>query len=345
MAKFRPSPVPSRIVRSAGAVVWRPRNVHAPVRVGQTYGPDDIEVLLVHRPRYDDWSWPKGKAEINEPLLAAGVREVEEETGVLVQMHAPLMTQRYRLGSGQTKEVHYWIGVPVRHGGVERSRIPIVPATPKEIDTTRWMTAPHARKMLTRRGDKRLLDDVVARAQTGTLVTQTLAIVRHGAAITRNQWIGTEAARPLNRTGGVQALDLVDIFSALGVTRLLSSPWTRCRASLEPYATVANLGLVTAEELTEDSTRRDPYAASEVIRRLLQRPAEPVVVCGHRPVLPAMMEPIRQISSNQMARELPSEDPFLRTAELMVSHVAYPSENNGQPQIVSIEYHRTIKRV
>lgn len=345
MAKFRPSPVPSRIVRSAGAVVWRPRKSNVAVEIGQTYDPDDIEVLLVHRPRYDDWSWPKGKAEINEPLLAAGVREVEEETGVLVQMHAPLTTQRYRLGSGQIKEVHYWIGVPVKHGGVERSRIPVAPATAKEIDQTRWVAPGPARKMLTRRGDRRLLDDVVSRAQAGTLVTQTLVIVRHGAALPRKQWNGTEPARPLNRTGGVQVLDLVDIFSALGITRLLSSPWERCKASLEPYAAVASLGVVTADELTEDFAKKDPEAASGVITRLLQRPAEPVVVCGHRPVLPTMFEPIRHVSSNQIARGLPSKDPFLRTAEMVVSHVAYPRENNGKAQVVDIEYHRTIKRI
>ncbi len=345
MAKFRPSPVPSRIVRSAGAVVWRPRKSRTAVGIGQVFEPDDIEVLLVHRPRYDDWSWPKGKAEINEPLLAAGVREVEEETGVLVQMHAPLTTQRYRLGSGQIKEVHYWVGVPVEHGGVERSRIPVAPATAKEIDKVRWVTPGPARKMLTRRGDRRLLDDVVSRAEAGTLVTQTLAIVRHGAAVSRKQWNGGEASRPLNRTGGVQALDLVDIFSALGITRLLSSPWERCRASLEPYATVASLGLVTADELAEDFAKNEPEAPGRIIKRLLERPAEPVVVCGHRPVLPSMFEPIRNVASNQIARGLPTQDPYLRTAELLVAHVAYPRDNNEQAEVLDIEYHRTIKRV
>lgn len=316
-----------------------------PVSFGKVYQPEDIEVLIVHRPRYNDWSWPKGKAEINEPLLVAGVREVEEETGVIVQMHAPLNTQRYRLGSGQTKEVHYWIGTPVSHPGVERSRIPVVPARVKEIDQARWLNAIDARELLTRRGDKRLLDDVIARAEAGTLVTATLAIARHGSAITRSRWAGVDAKRPLSRTGGVQALDLVDILSALGISRLLSSPWTRCRASLEPYAIVAGLGLVTAEELTEESVNRDPEAASQIVQRLIERPAEPVVVCGHRPALPAMLEPIREASSSQIARALPSEDPYLHTAELLVAHIAYSAEMARNPEIIAIQAQRTIKRV
>lgn len=301
-------------------------------------------MLVVHRPRYDDWSWPKGKAEINEPLLAAGVREVEEETGVIVQMHAPLVTQRYRLGSGQTKEVHYWIGTPVKNQGVERSRIPVVPAPTKEIDFTRWTDPQTARDLLTRRGDRRLLDDVMARAQAGTLVTSTLAIVRHGAALTRKQWPGPEAKRPLNRAGGVEALDLVDLFSALGISRLLSSPWARCRASMEPYAAVAGLSFVTVEELTEESVRRAPQETAQVVERLLRRPAEPVAICGHRPALPTMFAPLREAASSQVARFLPSEDPYLRTAEMLVAHVAYSAESGGKPEIIAFESQRTIKR-
>ena len=102
-----PAPRPQRLVRSAGALVWRFAD---PTRVavsGEPIDPADIEVLMVHRPRYHDWSWPKGKAENGEPLVAAAVREVEEETGQVITLGVPLTTQRYRLGGGQTKEVHY----------------------------------------------------------------------------------------------------------------------------------------------------------------------------------------------------------------------------------------------
>lgn len=77
-----------RIVHAAGALVWREKG-------------GDLQVLLVHRPRYDDWSFPKGKLESGESLCACAVREVAEETGVQVRLEQPLETIRYRLGDGK----------------------------------------------------------------------------------------------------------------------------------------------------------------------------------------------------------------------------------------------------
>lgn len=176
-----PAPRPQRLVRSAGALVWRftdPTRVAVP---GEPIDPADIEVLMVHRPRYHDWSWPKGKTENGESLVAAAVREVEEETGQIVTLGAPLTTQRYRLGGGQTKEVHYWVGTPVPAGHAsERLRAPVARAPRTEIDQTAWTSPERAADMLTRRGDRRLLADIVARAREGRLVTTTLLVLRPG---------------------------------------------------------------------------------------------------------------------------------------------------------------------
>ena len=178
-----PAPRPQRLVRSAGALVWRfadPTRVAAP---GESIDPADIEVLMVHRPRYRGWSWPKGKAENGEPLVAAAVREVEEETGQVITLGAPLTTQRYRLGGGQTKEVHYWVGTPMpADDPAARLRAPIARAPRTEIDQTTWATPAAAADMLTRRGDRRLLADVVARAREGRLATSTIIVLRPGAA-------------------------------------------------------------------------------------------------------------------------------------------------------------------
>ena len=185
-----PAPRPQRLVRSAGALVWRftePARVAVP---GEPIDPADIEVLMVHRPRYHDWSWPKGKTENGESLVAAAVREVEEETGQIITLGAPLTTQRYRLGSGQTKEVHYWVGTPVPAGDAsERLRAPVARApaarAPRtEIDQTTWASPERAADMLTRRGDRRLLADIVARAREGRLVTTTLLVLRPGQGLT-----------------------------------------------------------------------------------------------------------------------------------------------------------------
>ena len=140
---------------------------------------------MVHRPRYHDWSWPKGKTENGENLVAAAVREVEEETGQIITLGAPLTTQRYRLGGGQTKEVHYWVGTPVPAGHAsERLRTPVARAPRTEIDQTAWTSPERAADMLTRRGDRRLLADIVARAREGRLVTTTLLVLRPGQGLT-----------------------------------------------------------------------------------------------------------------------------------------------------------------
>ena len=179
-----PAPRPQRLVRSAGALVWRfmdPARLAAP---GEVIDPADIEVLMVHRPRYHDWSWPKGKAEHGEPLVAAAVREVEEETGQVVTLGAPLTTQRYRLGGGQTKEVHYWVGTPVSGGPAAFVRAPVARAPRTEIDRAEWVAPERAAEMLTRRGDRRLLSDLLARAREGRLVTTTLLVLRPGQGLT-----------------------------------------------------------------------------------------------------------------------------------------------------------------
>ncbi len=178
-----PAPRPQRLVRSAGALVWRftdPARVAIP---GEPIDPADIEVLMVHRPRYHDWSWPKGKAENGESLVAAAVREVEEETGQIITLGAPLTTQRYRLGGGQTKEVHYWVGTPLPAGDPSaRLRAPVARAPRTEIDQTAWTSPERAADMLTRRGDRRLLADIVARAREGRLATSAIIVLRPGAA-------------------------------------------------------------------------------------------------------------------------------------------------------------------
>ena len=178
-----PAPRPQRLVRSAGALVWRfadPTRVAVP---GEPIDPADIEVLMVHRPRYHDWSWPKGKAENGEPLVGAAVREVEEETGQVITLGVPLTTQRYRLGGGQTKEVHYWVGTPLSADDpAARLRAPVARAPRTEIDQTTWATPEAAADMLTRRGDRRLLADLVARTREGRLATSTIIVLRPGAA-------------------------------------------------------------------------------------------------------------------------------------------------------------------
>lgn len=353
MSKSGPSPIPSRLVRAGGALTWRLRDGSAPAP-GERVDPAALEVLVVHRPRYNDWSWPKGKAELNEPLPLTAVREVEEETGEPVVLGAPLTVQRYRLGSGQTKEVHYWLGAVAGEGPALRTRRPVERAPRREIDACRWESVPRARSLLTRRGDRRLLDEAVLRAEAGTLVTSTLVLLRHAKAMSRSAWdaaaavrggqdlpVHDEGGRPLTRLGVRQALDAVDLLSAFGVAEVVSSPWTRCASTVGPYAALADLAVDRREALTEDAVAADPNRAADVIARLVDQAHAPAVVCAHRPTLPVLMGPLIEASPHPVRTAFPGEPPWLATAEMLVSHIAHA----GRPAVTRVERHVTYTKL
>lgn len=343
MSRFRPRPIPSHLVRSAGAVVWRFRDSSRRAQLGEVIRDEDIEILIVHRPRYNDWSWPKGKSEAGEPIVSAAVREVEEETGVLIRLGLPLTVQRYRLGSGQIKEVRYWVGHVAADSPAARVRPPVERAPRREIDQTRWVTPAKADRLLTRRGDRRLLTEVLAHAHAGTLVTVPMLLLRHAKAVSRATWQGTEAGRVLTRTGVRQSMAVVDMLSAFGVSRLVSSEWTRCKQTLAPYAGLAGLEVNAYAELTEDAAVVEcPAGVDEVIAAELSELAEPTVVCAHRPTLPRMFAVLQRSSSAQVQLAFPQESPWLSTAEAVIAHVAQlPAgvERGGERVVLAVERH------
>jgi ADP-ribose pyrophosphatase YjhB (NUDIX family) len=124
------------VVRAAGGVVTRPGAGGA------------SEYLVVHRPRYDDWSLPKGKLEPGESLEDAARREIEEETGVLVELGDVLPTSEYVDRHGRPKVVHYWRMTPVGSNAWEPG---------EEVDETRWITVTEAATLLTYEHDRRLV--------------------------------------------------------------------------------------------------------------------------------------------------------------------------------------------
>jgi 8-oxo-dGTP pyrophosphatase MutT (NUDIX family) len=123
-------------VRAAGGVVWRRR-------------PDgEVEVVVIHRPRYDDWSFPKGKTEPGETDEAAAVREVEEETRLRARLGPELPSAAYRDGTGRAKAVRYWAMEP-------EDDVQPEPAT--EADDARWVPLGEAERLLTYERDRELV--------------------------------------------------------------------------------------------------------------------------------------------------------------------------------------------
>ena len=278
-------------VLAAGALVWRLKN-------------DKLQVLVVHRPRYDDWSFPKGKAEPGESMVLTAIREVAEETGRQIVLGRYLGKARRRLVSGRKKRTLYWAAQVLPEAGPgEGLRAAVKPASKREIDKVRWWKVKKAARKLTHADDKRLLARLVDWYESGQLQVHSLVLVRHAKAVSRATWgygINSEITRPLVMgRGQAQARDVAALLSAYGVGELVSSPWRRCVDTLAPYAHGCGLDLRSDEAFTEVSALMAPELMQASFRGLLERgsalagPPEPEAVGpqGREPAGPQGREP------------------------------------------------------
>lgn len=234
------------------------------------------EVLLVHRPKYDDWAWAKGKLDPGEHVTATAVREVLEETGVEIRLGRPLPRQFYVVSGGRAKHVHYWTGWVMGDPDVSGY------AANSEIDQVAWMGFDKARRMLTYADDVALLDLVEQHPKR----TSALVVLRHARAQKRSTWTGPDEERPLTRLGRLQARSLVPVLSAYGVTRVVSSDSRRCVKTVAPYARDHVLAVEEVAGVNEDAA--SPELVNETVAKLLAQ-KESAVLCSHRPVLPEIL--------------------------------------------------------
>lgn len=310
------------LVRAAGAVAWRERDGR-------------LEVALVHRPRYRDWSFPKGKLDPGESVSAAAVREVAEEIGSPVVLGVPLPTLRYRLADGRRKRVVYW-AARVADGDdapALAARPAVTPAAPDEIDDVVWMSARAAHDTLTRDADRGQLAAVVDLWSRGRLATDRLVLVRHGQAVKRSEWSDGEATRPLAVAGRAQADALVPVLAAFGVRRVVTSPWARCTQTVEPFARASGLEPVHEAALTQGAHEADPAAARAVVAGLLPAPGA-TALCTHRPVLGTAVKRLQRAQKRWTDGRLPDADPWLRPGEVLVAHLTPGGA------LVAVERHR-----
>ncbi|WP_240044326.1 NUDIX hydrolase [Nocardioides albidus] len=243
-------------ILAAGVVVFRPGR----------------EVLLVHRPKYDDWSFPKGKLDPGEHSTAAAVREVAEETGVHVRLGPPLPAQRYPVAR-RMKTVHYWTGRVVGDDDVTAYR------PNDEIDAVAWVPLEEAVGRLTHDHDR----ETLAAARRVRRKSRAVIVLRHAQARSRSAWRGPDAGRTLLKAGELESQRLVPLLAAYDVTRIVSSPSTRCVQTVRPYAEVAGCPLDLRPPLSEEHAT--PAGVGEVVDELLSGDAGSVL-CTHRPVLP-----------------------------------------------------------
>ena len=252
---------------AAGAVLWRRSE-----RDGA--GRRAVELLLVHRPRYDDWTFPKGKPEAGEDLVLTAVREVAEETGEVVRLGHPLPDARYHVAAGP-KSVSYWAARSTGHTDP--------PFTPnKEVDELRWVRPREARRLLTYEHDIDLLAAFTDLRDAKHHRTRTLVVVRHAKATSRGDWDGEDLRRPLTHRGEDRAAELGPLLAAYGVRHLISSPATRCRQTL--VSTAQSIGReVSLDDRLGEGAR--PADVRRALRTAIDH-KQPVALCTHRPTLP-----------------------------------------------------------
>ena len=219
--------VGASVIKAAGGVLWRTAN----------QSPDElkIEVAIIHRPRYDDWSIPKGKLVPGESDLEGAIREVSEETGYRVQVRYPLGVVEYDKTSGgesRVKTVRYW-AMHAEGGLFSPSR---------EVDQLRWLSVEDAGEILSHKRDRELLRSFASIP----VRTRCILLVRHGSAGSRSDWTGDDELRPLDDTGEAQAEALVWLLTRFDVREIVSAPPARCRQTVEPLS--AAVGLAIREE-------------------------------------------------------------------------------------------------
>jgi 8-oxo-dGTP pyrophosphatase MutT (NUDIX family)/phosphohistidine phosphatase SixA len=256
-------------VLAAGGVLWRPAG-------------SGFEIAVVHRPRYDDWSLPKGKLDRGEDPLLGALREVREETGFrsVAGQHLGLSSYAIALDGRLTPKTVEWWAMRVADGHFVAS---------DEVDDLRWCTPATASDLLTAGRD---VDQVDLLSSTGAGL-QTGVLVRHGAAGSRQDWPGPDDQRPLSSKGQRQAELLVDQLRAYGVTRVLAAPPVRCQETVRPLA--AALGVPVEVEPLFGEDGFDPTATTARWNALVQGGGVPVV-SSQGGVLPALLEIVTEAS-------------------------------------------------
>ncbi|RNE48328.1 bifunctional NUDIX hydrolase/histidine phosphatase family protein [Corynebacterium alimapuense] len=227
-----------RAILAAGAVLWR----------GDINNLDSLEIAVIHRPHYDDWSLAKGKIDSGESLPTTAAREIFEETGYQVRLGKLLGKVTYPI-LDRTKVVYYWTG-EVQEGEF---------ATNSEVDEIRWLPIAQARELLSYEVDRHVLDKAEKRFRCPA--TTRILYIRHGRAYQRRNWSGDDNLRPLDKKGRRQAEMLVPMLLPYQPTAIYSAEPDRCQATAAPLADELNLEVTVDPAFGDNVMREDMVAA------------------------------------------------------------------------------------
>lgn len=299
-------------IYAAGILCWREKG-------------NEVEVLVVHREKYDDWGFPKGKQDPGELLPQTAVREVHEEAGIKVKLGRKLSVINYQVGSEQ-KEVHYWAS-KVKAKTAKKQKF----SPNEEIAKVEWIGANKALALLSYDHDRQLLLTALELHSKKELETRALIVLRHAKATPRAEWKGEEAKRPLLPEGVVQAKALSPLLAAYGPKRLITSPWKRCHDTIAPYAKQSKKTLVERSQLTELSNKRRPLSTKKVVAGLLGT-SKSGLICTHRPALPSVLEPLAQSATKELKPKI-MEAATLKPGDFVVLRLTM----GPKPRVLNVE--------
>ena len=256
-------------ILAAGAVLWRKSEKKK------------IEVLIIHRPKYDDWTFPKGKAEIGEPLIACAYREVLEETNIETAFGPYLGEVEYLTNDGK-KKVSFWSAKVIKEKDFK-------PNT--EVDQLKWVEVTKVKELLTLDTDRKILEQFLQIEPD----TKPLILLRHAKAVTRDEWQGEDDDRPLDSYGQNQAKRLLAMYQVFNLEQIHSSDAVRCYDTVVAIAKGLNIKLEVTGKLSESTFKKDKEKAFDYAKDLIKL-NESVLLCSHNPILPKMLNKLTKKS-------------------------------------------------
>lgn len=257
---------------AAGTVCWR----RVPTATG-----DQLLVLLIHRTKQRDVSFPKGKLDPGESMPQTAVRETREETGLNVTLGVMLGTIHYELNGGRRKTVQYWAAEVTGAAALASTFTPN-----GEVQALEWVPAAEARARLSYRADRELYDVFLRLAEHDLLDTFTVTLLRHAKAEPRGADTPEDHLRALTAAGTQQAQTLVPILESFGPKRIRSSTARRCLDTVAPLAAHLEKRVRAADALSQDFWDAGDLADTRRLMGKIVKQGKNTVVCSHRPVLP-----------------------------------------------------------